>query len=294
MSAVINAKNLNKSYGQYKALDNISFSIEPGRIVGLIGPNGAGKTTLLKSILGLASVDGDLDVMGIDPRRSRTTLLNDVSFIADTAILPKWLKVNQAVDYMAAMHPNFQREKVMAVLERTSIKASSKVSELSKGMVTQLHLALIMAIDSQLLVLDEPTLGLDIVYRKQFYTTLLNEYFDEQKTILITTHQVEEIENILTDLIFIQQGKVVLDSPMEAIGDQFLELQVSSKERSRVVDAGLVPIYEAPVLGGTALIFEGVDRKQLQNLGDVKIPTIADLFVAKMHAVGEYASVGGL
>lgn len=280
---VVNANNVNKRYGDHQALKNINFSIEPGRIVGLIGPNGAGKTTLLKGLLGLASVEGELSVLGFNPAKQRTQLIEQVSFIADTAIMPRWLKVSQAVDYVAGVHPRFNREKAQHFLAKTNIKSNSRVSALSKGMITQLHLALVMAIDSRLLVLDEPTLGLDIVYRKQFYNALLSDYFDEQKTIVITTHQVEEIENILTDLMFINRGELVLDLPMESVAERFTELSVSNAQKAAVEQAGYHAISEQQRLGGVSMLFENVASELLAPFGQVRTPTIADLFVAKVN-----------
>lgn len=281
MNAVIDAKGIYKSYGKKIALDHVDLSIPAGRIVGLIGPNGAGKTTLLKGILGLASVEGDLRVLDLNPFSERVKLLENVSFIADTAILPRWLKVSEALEYIEGVHPKFIREKAMSFLARTQIKLTSKVKDLSKGMVTQLHLALIMAIDSKLLVLDEPTLGLDILYRKQFYEALLNDYYDAQKTILITTHQVEEIEGILTDLIFINNGKVLLEIAMENLPEKFIQLQVDLAQRDAAL--ALNPIYTRAVLGGFIMIFEDGDLRQLEALGRVSTPSVADLFVAKMQ-----------
>ncbi len=282
MTALIDAKGIRKYYGDECVLQDVNLSIEAGRIVGLIGPNGAGKTTLLKGILGLAPVQGELSVMGFDPIKQRTRLLQEVSFVADIAILPRWLKVKQAVDYVAGVHPRFNREKAQRFLSQTSIKQKSKVGDLSKGMVAQLHLALIMAIDSRLLVLDEPTLGLDIIYRKQFYSTLLNDYFDSDKTIVITTHQVEEIENILTDILFIQDGKIVLDSSMESLAERFLALQVTSTQKQALLDAGLRPISESARLGGSILLFENVSKTALSEYGEIQMPSVADVFVAKM------------
>lgn len=281
METVIKARNLRKAYGKTIALDGVDLDLPPGRIMGLIGPNGAGKTTLLKGILGLAQVNGDLSVLGMNPRAERSRLLERVSFIADTAILPRWLKVSESIDYLEGVHPRFDRARAETFLARTGIKRESRVRELSKGMLTQLHLALIMAIDSQLLVLDEPTLGLDILYRKQFYSALLDDYFDADKTILVTTHQVEEIENLLTDVIFIKDGKFCLETPMEDIDRTYTEVQVSE---DRVASArALNPIHSYAVLGGRAMIFEGVARDQLEPLGTVKTPNLADLFVAKMQ-----------
>jgi len=281
MDNVIKARGLRKVYGTTKALDGVDLNLAPGRILGLIGPNGAGKTTLLKGILGLAPVDGELSVLGMNPRTQRSQLLEQVSFIADTAILPRWLKVSEAIEYMEGVHPRFHRDRAEEFLSRTGIKRESRVRELSKGMLTQLHLALIMAIDSKLLVLDEPTLGLDILYRKQFYSTLLDDYFDENKTILVTTHQVEEIENLLTDVVFIKDGKLCLEAPMDDLDSFYIEVQVTEDQLARA--QALKPIHSYAVLGGRAMIFEGVTRSDLESLGPVKTPNLADLFVAKMQ-----------
>ncbi len=281
MTAIIHAQGIHKTYGNKVALDNVDLQIPAGRIVGLIGPNGAGKTTLLKGILGLAKVSGDLRVLGLNPFSDRVQLLQDVSFIADTAILPRWIRVREALDYVEGVHPKFSREKAMGFLGKTNIALDSKVSSLSKGMVTQLHLALIMSIDSKLLVLDEPTLGLDIIYRKQFYETLLNDYYDAQKTILITTHQVEEIEGILTDLIFINDGKILLETAMEQLPNQFVELHLDPANKDAAL--ALKPIHTRSVLGGFIMVFENVDQAQLASLGRISTPSVADLFVAKMQ-----------
>jgi len=281
MEAIIHANGIRKSYGKKIALNDINLTIPAGRIVGLIGPNGAGKTTLLKGILGLAQVEGDLHVLGLNPFSDRVKLLENVSFIADTAILPSWIKVSEALDYVEGVHPKFSREKAMGFLAKTKIAPSDKVKELSKGMVTQLHLALIMAIDSKLLVLDEPTLGLDIIYRKQFYESLLNDYYDVQKTILITTHQVEEIEGILTDLIFINDGKILLETSMEDLSVRFVELQVDANQKEAAL--AFKPIHIRTILGGFIMMFENADREQLQLLGKLSTPSVADLFVAKMQ-----------
>ncbi len=281
MDAIIHAQKIHKTYGKKIALDNVDLQIPAGRIVGLIGPNGAGKTTLLKGILGLATVAGDLRVLGLNPFTDRVKLLEDVSFIADTAILPRWIKVSEALDYIEGVHPKFSREKAMRFLAKTNIALSNKVKDLSKGMVTQLHLALIMAIDSKLLVLDEPTLGLDIIYRKRFYETLLNDYYDAQKTIVITTHQVEEIEGILTDLIFINDGKILLETPMEKLPDSFFELHVDAVNKEAAL--ALKPIHSRTILGGFSMVFENADATQLEVLGKVMTPSVADLFVAKMQ-----------
>lgn len=281
MEPIIQAKALTKRYGQHTALNNVSFDIAPGRIVGLIGPNGAGKTTALKGILGLAEVEGELSVLGMNPTAQRTELLEQVSFIADTAILPRWIKVSEALDYVAGVHPRFVRAKAEEFLAKTKIKPHAKVSTLSKGMITQLHLALIMAIDSKLLVLDEPTLGLDIIYRKQFYTALLNDYFDAEKTILITTHQVEEIETILTDIIFINDGEIVLNIAMDEISERFVEVHVGAKDKEAA--QALKPINITPRLGGYSVLFEHVTREQLAGLGSLHTPSVTDLFVAMIQ-----------
>ena len=278
---IIDAQEISKRYGKKIALDNVSLKIPAGRIVGLIGPNGAGKTTLLKGILGLASVEGRLKVLGLNPFTDRVKLLENVSFIADTAILPHWIKVSEALDYVAGVHPKFSREKAMVFLAKTNIALDSKVKSLSKGMVTQLHLALIMAIDSKLLVLDEPTLGLDIIYRKQFYEALLNDYYDSQKTILITTHQVEEIEGLLTDLIFINDGKILLEVAMDEIPNIFTELQVDLSTKEAAL--ALKPMHVRTTLGGFSMVFENASVNELGTLGKVTTPSVADLFVAKMQ-----------
>jgi len=281
MQAVITARNLRKSYGATVALDNVDFDLMPGRILGLIGPNGAGKTTLLKAILGLAPAQGELSVLGVNPRAQRTRLLEQVSFIADTAILPRWLEVGQALDYLAGVHPRFVRSRAETFLRRTEIVPGQRVGQLSKGMLTQLHLALIMAIDSKLLVLDEPTLGLDILYRKHFYSTLLEDYFDAEKTILITTHQVEEIEHLLTDVLFINNGKIVLNASMDNLHHQFVEVRVAEERHQEAL--ALNPVHSRPILGGRAMIFESGDRERLNQLGETRVPSLADLFVAKMN-----------
>lgn len=285
MDAVIHAQGVNKRFANHKALDNVNLRIARGRVVGLIGPNGAGKTTLLKGILGLIPVDGQLEVLGKNPRQQRIELLQEISFIADTHTLPGWLTVAQALTYLEGVHPQFSRVKAEAFLAKTQIQTRSRVSRLSKGMITQLHLALIMAIDSRLLVLDEPTLGLDIIYRKAFYTSLLNDYYDKDKTILITTHQVEEIEAILTDLIFINQGRVLLDSPMEDLPERFVELHLplNAAPEDHAKAQALAPIHSRSILGGQALIYDSVGRAQLAELGQVTTPSVADLFVAMVN-----------
>ena len=274
----IEAHGLYKSYGSTVALDGIDFSVKPGRILGLIGPNGAGKSTALNAILGLTPFEGTLRVLGRNPWSERDELMQDVSFIADVAVLPRWMRVSQALDYVAGVHPRFDRPKAEGFLARTSIKHTSKVRELSKGMVTQLHLALVMAIDAKLLVLDEPTLGLDLLFRKQFYDSLLNDYFDHNRTIIVTTHQVEEIEHVLTDVMFIDQGRIVLESSMEDFESRYIEVMLLPENVSAARE--LKPIHERQVFGRTILIFDRFDRDQLAALGDVRTPSIADLFVA--------------
>ncbi|HET7587161.1 MAG TPA: ABC transporter ATP-binding protein [Gammaproteobacteria bacterium] len=280
MTTLIKARNLGKAYGSTVALDGVNFTIDSGAIVGLIGPNGAGKTTALKAILGLTRYTGELEVLGRNPRRERTELMRDVCFVADVAILPRWLKVANAIDFVEGVHPNFRRQKAEEFLKRTRIRPDRKVGQLSKGMVAQLHLALVMAIDAKLLVLDEPTLGLDILYRKQFYSSLLNEYFDEQRTIIVTTHQVEELERILTHLMFINDGRVVLDETMDAIGDKFTELLAGPEHVDEIRALG--PIHEHEVFGKHLFLFEGASRERLQQYGELHSPSVADLFVAKI------------
>ena len=280
MPAIVKARGLKKHYGSTVALDRVDFDVEAGRIVGLIGPNGAGKTTALKAILGLTSFSGQLDVLGLNPMRDRHRLMHEVCFIADVAVLPRWMRVHQAVDFVEGVHPHFSRERAMQFLARTKIKPTSRVKELSKGMVAQLHLALVMAIDAKLLVLDEPTLGLDIIYRKEFYNNLLNDYFDEERTIIITTHQVEEVEHILTDLMFIQDGKIVLDSTMEEVAERFTEVMVTPD----MVDnaRALKPLHERETFGKFVFLFDGVGQLELAELGELHHPSVADLFVATM------------
>ncbi|WP_196137928.1 ABC transporter ATP-binding protein [Aliikangiella sp. G2MR2-5] len=280
MSTIIKAKGLSKSYGSFDALKGVDFSIERGRIVGLVGPNGAGKTTVLKAILGLTSFDGELEVLGLNPSRQRHQLMQKVCFIADVALLPKWLKVKEAVEFVTEVHPHFNLERAKHFLGKTKINWNSKVKELSKGMVTQLHLALVMSIEAELLVLDEPTLGLDILYRKEFYNQLLAEFFDEGRSILVTTHQIEEVENLLTDLIFIKDGEIVLDSSMDEVADKYFEVMVSRDDAEKA--KSLNPLIERDVFGRKVFLFEGVDRSQLEELGEIHSPSVADLFVAKM------------
>ena len=283
MSEIIRAEGLYKTYGKHVALNNVSFKVEPGRIVGLIGPNGAGKTTALKAILGLTPFRGSMQVAGRDPRDARDALMQDVCFIADVAVLPKWLRVSNALDYVAGVHPRFKRERAEEFLRKTDIKMKSRVRELSKGMVTQLHLALILAIDARLLVLDEPTLGLDLLYRRAFYDTLLNDYFNEERTILITTHQVEEVEHLLTDVIFINHGSIVLDSSIESLGERFLQVVVPADKAAGA--RALKPIYEREIFGRIGMIFDGLSAERLSEFGEPGTPSIADLFVAKMQGV---------
>ncbi|GGY88058.1 ABC transporter ATP-binding protein [Pseudoduganella plicata] len=281
MSPIISARNLTKRYGKRTALDGTTFAIQPGRIVGLIGPNGSGKTTTLKAILGLCRFDGDLTVLGMDPRRQRDELMNDVCFIADVAILPRWLKVKEAIDFVAGVHPRFDRSKAERYLANTKLTPDMRVKAMSKGMIVQLHLALVMAIDAKLLVLDEPTLGLDILYRKQFYQNLLEDYFDENKTIVITTHQIEEVEHILTDLLFIQDGRITLSASMDEIGERYTEVMVEPHQAAAA--NALQPMTQRTVFGKPVMLFDGVPRQQLQNLGELRTPSVADLFVASMR-----------
>ena len=280
MSAVIEARRLSKRYGNYTALNDVTFSVPAGRIVGLIGPNGAGKTTAMKAILGLTDFDGELKVLGLDPRKERHALMQDVCFIADVAVLPRWIRVHEAVDFVESIHPRFSRQKCEAFLARTKIKPTSKVKELSKGMVVQLHLALVMSIDAKLLVLDEPTLGLDILFRKEFYQNLLNDYFDHEKTILVTTHQVEEIEHILTDLIFIKDGRISLSSTMDEVAERFTEVMVAPDKRDQAL--AMKPLYERQVFGKHIFLFDGARRGELAAIGELHKPSVADIFVATM------------
>ena len=276
--ACIEARGLRKVYDTTVALDRVDLSVDEGRIVGLIGPNGAGKTTALNAILGLIPYEGQLRVLGHDPWTAREDILRDVSFIADVAILPRWLQVSRALDYVAGVHPRFDRARAEALLAKTTIQPASKVRELSKGMVAQLHLALVMAIDARLLVLDEPTLGLDILYRKQFYDSLLNDYFDDSRTILVTTHQVEEVQDILTDLVFLHRGRIVLACRMEEFEARYAEVMVRP---DRLAEArALGPIHERQTFGRSILLFDGADRQRLASIGEVRTPGIADLFVA--------------
>ena len=278
--AVIEARGLRKSFGSTVALKGLDLRVEEGRILGLIGPNGAGKTTALNAILGLTPYDGELRVLGRDPWTEREQLMRDVAFIADVAVLPRWIRVSQVLDYVGGVHPRFDRAKAEGFLARTAIKRRSRVRELSKGMVAQLHLALVMAIDAKLLVLDEPTLGLDILFRKQFYDSLLNDYFDRSRTIIVTTHQVEEIQDVLTDFMFINAGRIALQSSMEDFESRYVEVMVHPDQAAAA--RALRPIHERQVFGRSILLFDRVDRQQLATLGDVRTPGIADLFVAVM------------
>jgi ABC-2 type transport system ATP-binding protein len=276
--ACIEARGLHKAFGTTVALDGVNLRVEEGRILGLIGPNGAGKTTALNAILGLIPHQGELKVLGRDPWMERDQLMRDVSFIADVAVLPRWIRVSQTLDYVAGVHPRFDRAKAEGFLAKTTIGRASKVGELSKGMVTQLHLALVMAIDARLLVLDEPTLGLDILYGKQFYDSLLTDYFDRSRTIVVTTHQVDEIQDVLTDVMFINRGRIVFGCSMEQFESRYVEVMVNPENIAAA--RALKPIYQRQALGRSILLFDGVDRQQLASLGEVRTPSIGDLFVA--------------
>jgi len=287
--ACIEARGLRKVFGTTVAVDGIDLRVEEGRILGIVGPNGAGKTTALNAILGLIPYEGELKVLGRDPWTSREQLMLDACFISDVAVLPRWIRVSQAVDYVAGVHPRFDRTKAEGFIAKTSIKRTSRVKELSKGMVAQLHLALVMAIDARLLVLDEPTLGLDILFRKQFYDSLLNDYFDRSRTIVVTTHQVDEIQDVLTDLMFIDRGRIVLKCSMEEFERRYTEVLVPPDKLEAA--RGLRPMHERQSLGRSILLFDGADRKQLTTLGEARTPSIADLFVA---VVGGYGGAGGV
>src|SRR5947208_16192558 len=282
--ATIEARGLRKVFGTTVALDDVNLRVEEGRILGLIGPNGAGKTTALNAILGLTSYEGQLSVLGRDPWNAREELMRDVSFIADVAVLPRWIRVSQLLDYVAGVHPRFDRAKAEGFLAKTVIKRTSKVRELSKGMVAQLHLALVMAIDAKLLVLDEPTLGLDILYRKQFYTSLLNDYFDRSRTIIVTTHQVDEIQDVLTDVMFINQGRIVMECGMEEFESRYVEVMV--RPENLAAARAYKPMHERQVFGRSILLFDHADRDELAAIGDIRTPGIADLFVAVMGNQG--------
>ena len=276
--SVVSTRNLNKRFGETRAMDNVSFDIEPGSIVGLIGPNGAGKTTTLKAILGLTDFEGGLSVLGQDPRHGRHQIMKRVCFIADVGVLPRWLKVSDAIKYVEGVHERFDRDKAVALLKETDISPRRRIKQLSKGMVTQLHLALVMSIDVDLLVLDEPTLGLDILYRKTFYERLLNDYFDKNTSIIVSTHQVEEIESLLTHLLFIDQGEIVLDSAMDTLSETYTELLVNPEHLDQAM--GLSPIHSRDVIGKKCLIFSNTERARLELLGEISTPSVTDLFVA--------------
>jgi len=280
VNAVVQAENLSKNYGKFQAVKSVSFNIKQGSIVGLIGPNGAGKTTVLKAMLGLSNFSGELSVLGKNPHTQRNLIMDDIAYVADVAVLPRWLKVINALDYVEGVHPKFDRAKAEKLLAKTNIPLTKKVKALSKGMVAQLHLALIMAIETKILVLDEPTLGLDILYRKSFYDHLLNEFFDESKTIIITTHQLEEIEHILTDVLFIKEGEIVLDTSVEQISNSYMEVMVNENEVEKAREFN--PIDERKIFGRFVLLYKDVDRSILETLGEVRAPSLADLFVAKM------------
>ncbi len=284
--SLLSLHDVTKRFGGLTANQDVSFTVDAGQIVGLIGPNGAGKTTALKAILGLIPFEGELRVLGMDPRTQRDELMRDVCFIADVAVLPRWIRVREAIEFVAGVHPRFDAARCDRFLANTQLKPEMRVRELSKGMIVQLHLALVMAIDAKLLVLDEPTLGLDILYRKQFYQRLLEDYFDEQKTILITTHQVEEVEHILTDVMFIRDGKIVLDAPMEDVGERFVEVLVDADKTDAA--RALKPIDERALpFGKTVMLYDNVSQAQLSTLGETRTPGLADLFVATMK--GTYA-----
>ena len=285
MTPVIEARGLTKSYGGTQVVNGVDLNVEPGRIVGLICPNGAGKTTVIKSILGLTSFGGHLRVLGYDPHTQRDALMKEVCFIADVAVLPRWLKVSQALDFVAGVHPRFDRKRAEEFLSKTDIRMDRRVRQLSKGMVTQLHLALILAIDAKLLVLDEPTLGLDLLFRRSFYDNLLNDYMNGERTILVTTHQVEEIENILTDVLFIDHGRIALNASMETLGERFTQLvpAVGNVEKARA----LKPFWEREIFGRSTMLFEGRSAGELAALGEVRAPSVADLFVAKMQPLND-------
>ena len=280
MTSLVTASNVSKSFGDIRAVDNVSFQVEKGKIMGLFGPNGAGKTTLLKAVLGLTDCEGQLSVLGLDPFKQRKELMQNICFIADVAVLPRWIKVSQLLEFIESTHPNFSRARADELLSRTKVRKDAKVRELSKGMVTQLHLSIITAIDARLLVLDEPTLGLDIIFRKEFYANLLNDYFDGERTILITTHQAEEIENLMTDIMFINDGRILLDSSMETLPDEYVELTTSGEDADRARQLG--PIYERDVFGKKVMTFEGVDKEKIAGLGELHTPSVTDLFVAKV------------
>jgi ABC-2 type transport system ATP-binding protein len=291
MSNVIEARGLTKRYGRTRAVDAIDLSIPAGRIVGLIGPNGAGKTSALKAILGLANFEGELKVLGKNPSKERAALMEDVCFIADVAVLPRWIRVSELLEVVQRIHPRFSRDKCLHYLSTTKVTLQHRVKQLSKGMVVQLHLAIVMAIDATLLVLDEPTLGLDILYRKQFYTNLLNDYFDENRSILITTHQVEEVEHILSDLIFIKEGRIALDCTMEEVQEQYVELMVRSDRAAEARTLG--PLNERQLMGRHIFLYKDAERSRLEAIGELHTPSVADLFVATMSDTTDDGGSGG-
>ena len=280
MSTILAARNVNKHYKKFQALKDVSLNIEKGKIVGLIGPNGAGKTTLLKAVLGLDSCQGDLEVLGLDPFKQRPQLMKEICFIADVAVLPKWIRVKNLLKFTEQTHPNFSIEKAKEFLSKTKITMEHKVKEMSKGMVAQLHLAIVMSIDAKLLVLDEPTLGLDILFRKEFYDNLLNDYFDNERTIIVTTHQIEEIEHILTDVLFIREGEIVLNANMEELTGQYFEVMVDAENYQEAVQ--YQPLTERKVFGKHIMLFKTESKQQLEQLGEVQRPSVSDLFVALM------------
>ena len=280
MTTLISINNLSKSYGTKKVVNNINLKVEAGQILGLVGPNGAGKTTCLQAMLGLSDFEGQIDILGFNPRKERAKMLNDVAYISDVAVLPKWLKVSQALDYMNEVHKNFSREKAEEFLAKTNIDHSAKVKALSKGMVTQLHLALILAIDAKVLVLDEPTLGLDILTRHQFYSHLLEDFYSEDKCIIVTTHQIEEIEHILTNVAFIQDGQLILNESVDTIRERFKLVAVGNDNLAKAQE--LQPIYTNSLMGLTTMLFDRSTTEQLKPLGNISSPSLADIFVGVM------------
>lgn len=280
MNPVIEAKQLSRRFEQVQAVDGVDLALAPGSVMGLIGPNGAGKTTLLRALLGLTDCEGEVSVLGLDPRRDHARLMEQVCFIADTAVLPRWMTVLQLLDYVSGIHPRFDRAQAERFLEATEVTVKRRVRELSKGMTVQLHLALVMAIDARVLILDEPTLGLDLLFRKRFYEQLLNDYFDDERTIIISTHQVEEVQHILTEVVFMDRGRLIMHKPMSSFDEEFAELHVVGEATAR---AEAIPhIGTRTILGGKAIIYEGVDRSLLESLGEVRTPSVSDLFVAKI------------
>ena len=287
MTALIEARSLTKQYGATRAVDDVSFNIERGRIVGLIGPNGAGKTTLLNAVLGLTGFTGDLSVLGLDPFRQRKELMQRIAYVSDVAVLPKWITASRLLDFVETMHPRFSRSQAEALLAETKVKPGAKVASLSKGMIVQLHLAIIMAIEAELLILDEPTLGLDILFRKDFYSRLLGDYYDGEKTIIVTTHQVDELEHILTDVMFIDGGRIVLDDTTESLSERYVELMASGESAEEARKLGPVSIRQG--FGKTIFLFDGVERGRLGELGEIRTPSLSDLFVAVLRGGGEAA-----